>query len=122
MIFISLDSTSTPFAATKSNEVQTECETIEVANADAGDWRDYIAGKKAWSFTVNWLVGSANDIARLLSVGQTYSIRIYTRTSSTSTLRLSGSAICQQCKITATRGNISVGSFAFKGDGELTQN
>jgi len=126
-IFISLDSNAAtiPFAATKSNEIQTECDTIEISSPTVGDWRQYIAGRKEWSFTVGWLVVACgtnvkNSLEALLEVGKSYTITICDRTGSTATARLTGSAICTSAKITATRGNIAVGSFSFKGNGALS--
>lgn len=125
-IFISLDSnaTTTPFAATKSNEINTECETIEISSPTIGDWRQYIAGRKEWSFTVGWLVVACgtnikNSLEALLEVGKSYTITICDRVGSTATARLTGTTICTQARITAARGNIAQGSFSFRGNGAL---
>ena len=118
-IFISLDSQQAPFAGTKSNEIQTECETIEISSPVIGDWRQYIAGRKEWSFTVGWLVGATSSISQLLNAGQTYSIIIYGRNGSSVTALLEGSAILKTCKITAAKGTLCQGSFTFIGTSEL---
>ena len=118
-IFISLDGTNTPFAGTKSNEIQTESGIIEVSSPDTGEWEDCLAGRKKWSFTVNFLVGNPDDIANLLMAGNTYNIGLYSRSENSPILRLSGKAICQSSKITATKGNLTQGSFSFRGKGPL---
>lgn len=121
-VFIALNSTAAPFAATRSNEISTDCETIEISSPNVGDWKQFLAGRKEWSFTVSWLVGNANAIKNnLLKTGSTLTIHIFSRTNSSSTEILTGSAICTQCKITATCGNIANGSFAFRGTGELAE-
>lgn len=125
-IFISLDSSAstTPFAATRANKIQTGCETIEISSPTVGDWRQFMAGRKEWSFTVDWLVvavgsGVNNSLEALLRVGNTYTITICDRIGTTATPRLTGSAICIDCAINAQSGNLATGSFSFKGNGEL---
>ena len=117
-IFISLDENAAPFAMTRSNEIQTECGIIEVSGPDTGDWDDCLSGRKKWSFTVNYLYGDADSIANLLMSGNTYNISIYSRLPNVQ-LRLSGTAICQAVKVSATIGNLVQGSFSFKGKGPL---
>ena len=109
--------TFTPIAATKSNEMQTDCETIEISSPSVGDWRTYMAGRKSWSVQVSFLVTAASNIRQLLSVGTSYTILMRDRTNTSS---VSGSAIMTTCKISATRGNLVTGSFVFKGTGALT--
>lgn len=109
--------TFTPIAATKSNEMQTDCETIEISSPSVGDWRTYMAGRKSWSVQVSFLVTAASNIRQLLSVGTSYTIVMRDRTNTSS---VTGSAIMTTCKISATRGNLVTGSFVFKGTGALT--
>ena len=109
--------TFTPIAATKSNEMQTDCETIEISSPSVGDWRTYMAGRKSWSVQVSFLVTAASNIRQLLNVGTSYTIVMRDRTNTSS---VTGSAIMTTCKISATRGNLVTGSFVFKGTGALT--
>ena len=111
-------STFTAFAAVKSHDIDTLCDLIEKSSATQQDWKEYIAGRKEWSINVSYLVlqNASSNIEDLLRVGTTYHIRIKGRTGS---YKLSGDAICQQCKQSYQRGNLSVGSFALKGTGEL---
>ena len=108
--------TFTPIAATKSNEMQTDCETIEISSPSVGDWRTYMAGRKSWSVQVSFLVTTASNIRQLLSVGTSYTIVMRDRTNTSS---VTGTAIMTTCKISATRGNLVTGSFVFKGTGAL---
>ena len=105
-------------AGTRSDEVQSGCETIEIANPSSGDWRQFIVGRKEWSISQSWLLPAASDLGRLLQVGTTVTIRILGRGDAKG---LTGTAIVKTCKITNTRGNISNGSFAFQGTGALVE-
>ena len=105
-------------AGTRSDEVQSGCETIEIANPTSGDWRQFIVGRKEWSISQSWLLPAASDLGRLLQVGTTVTIRILGRGAAKG---LTGQAIVKTCKITNTRGNISNGSFAFQGTGALVE-
>ena len=112
-------STFTPLVAVKSQEVQTQADTIEKASASQQQWREFIAGRKEWSVNVSYLVlqDANSNVEDLLKVGNTYAIRIKGRTG---TYYIGGSAICTQCKQTYQVGNISVGSYGFKGTGALS--
>lgn len=108
----------TAIAATKSDELQTDAELVEKSGPTTGQWRQFEVGKKQWGFTTGFLVTSAAITAtRLLQVGSSYTINVKQRDANSNVL--TGTAICQQCKITATRGNLLEGSFSFVGTGEL---
>ena len=106
-------------AGTKSDEIQVDSETIEIASATDQDWVHLIAARKSWSLTVGWLVMANQDVRKLLLAGSVVTIKIKGR-GDTDANGLSGSAIIRTCKITATRGNLAQGSFAFVGNGPLT--
>ena len=105
-------------AGTKSNEVQSNRELIEIASPTSGEWREFITGRKDWGFTISWLVSSHQDIEQLLLNAGTVTVRIIGRGQETG---LTGSAIVQSCKMTFTRGNLAQGSLQLKGSGPLTQ-
>lgn len=104
-------------AGTKSNEVQSNRELIEIASPTSGEWREFITGRKDWGFTVSWLVSSHSDIQQLLLNAGVVTVRIVGRGQS---LGLTGRAIVQSCKMTFTRGNLAQGSLQLKGNGPLT--
>lgn len=104
-------------AGTKSNEVQSNRELIEIASPSSGEWREFITGRKDWGFTVSWLVSSHSDIQQLLLNASVVTVRIVGRGQS---LGLTGRAIVQSCKMTFTRGNLAQGSLQLKGSGPLT--
>ena len=106
-------------AGTKSDELQVDCETIEIASATDQGWTHYISGRKSWSLTVGWLVLANTDVRKVLLVGSSVTIKIKGR-GDTDANGLQGSAIISKAKITATRGNLATGSFQFVGNGPLT--
>ena len=114
------DSAGTLIAATKSNEWQTEAETIEVSSPTQGAWRSYIAGRKEWSVTTSFLVGDASKITKCLNIGTSYTLNFCENTTNYP-VKLTGTAILKICKITATKGNLCTGSFQFVGNGELDE-
>ena len=105
----------TAVAGLRSNELQTEVDTIETASPNTGVWRTRIAGRKEWSVSAGWLVSIHSDLAKMLNIGTSYTLRFGDRVGG----GLQGTAILTTCDITATRGNIVQGSFRFVGSGAL---
>lgn len=109
-----------PLAASKSCSIDVTVETHEVALAGTGAFKHYIPGRKSWSVTTNHLVGDEEKISDLLArVGQMFSLSWKMRSDIDGNGRTGGRAICTQCKVTATRGNLIQGSFTWKGTGEI---
>ena len=106
-------------AGTKSDELQVECDTIEIASSTDQGWTHYLAGRKSWSLTVGWLLLATTDVRKALTVGSTVTIKFKGR-NDTDANGLSGSAIIRTCKITAVKGNLAQGSFQFVGTGPLS--
>ena len=115
-IIVLMDGTA--IAGTKSDELQVDCETIEIASATDQEWVHLIAGRKSWSLTVGWLVLANQDVRKVLLAGSVVTIKIKGRGESDSS-GLQGAAILKTVKITAVRGNLATGSFAFVGNGPL---
>ena len=103
-----------PIAATRSDEIQTQCEAVEVSGPTTGQWKQFIAGQKQWGFTTNALVTTAANLAELLMVGEEYTITIVSGNTA-----LTGTALCTEAKLTATVGNLCQGWWSFIGSGEL---
>lgn len=112
-------STFTPFAAVRSHDVQNQCDVIEKASATQQTFKEFIAGREEWTINVSYLVlqDANSNIEDLLKVRQTYRICIKGRTG---TYNLFGDVICTQCKQSYQQGNLSVGTFALKGTGALS--
>ena len=121
VLYISDSAGGNPFAATKSDEIDTLCELIEKASATQGQWKEYDPGRKEWGITLNYLVTSSSDIAKLLYNGGIYTLHVVYRNGSTKTTLLSGTALCQQAKVVSARGSEVHGSFVFKGNGPLAE-
>ena len=109
----------TAIAGTKSDELKVDCKTIEIASASDQGWVHYLAGRKSWSLNVGWLVLANQDVRKVLLAGSAVTIKIKGRGASDAS-GVTGVAILRTVKITATRGNLAQGSFAFTGNGPLT--
>ena len=111
-----LDSSNNAIVAmSKSCDVDINCETIEVSSSTNGVSKTYIPGRTDWSVSVSYIVTAGEVATDLLRVGDTVTLQIKEVNSSA----LTGTAIIQQCKITATKGDLAQGSFVFKGSGTL---
>lgn len=106
-------------AASKSLELNINCETIEVGRMSGEMWRKFITGRKDWSISVSTLVGSGQFTASAAMIGKTYGVKFVNGQSATSAM-LSGICICKQVKITEQKGSIAKGSFVFQGTGALS--
>lgn len=107
-----------PIASTRSNEIQTSCETIEISSPNIGSWSSYITSVKRWTLNLSYLLTDDSWADTLLQVGETYKLRIVNRDDSSDYVE--GDAILTTVKHTDTRGNIAKGSFVFRGTGALT--
>jgi hypothetical protein len=113
-ILITTTSGTSPFAATKSLEIQVDGELLEKASPNSGKWRESLAGRCGWSFTTGFL---ATRLADLIRVNESYNIKIFDATDITNCLQ--GTAILRSCRIDAVTGNLVTGSFQFVGNGPL---
>lgn len=117
IIILSQGGTAVASTAVRSQEIQTQAETIEKASSQQSDWREYIAGRKEWTLTVSYLVLASEKIRDLLNVGQTFDITVKDADDNQS---VTGSAILTSVKQTAAIHNLANGSFSFRGNGPLT--
>lgn len=107
-------------AGTKVNEIQTECETIEISGPNIGKWRKHIAKRKEWSMSANYLVTEFAEIQGILQSGTEVGIYVVGRDGTSATVLLAGRAIVKQGKQSFTRGKLAQGSWKFIGNGPLT--
>ena len=122
IIYSNIMGTTKAIAATKSNSITADCETIPIASPDIGDWVAKIAGRKSWSISTSFLVGyysADNSAHRLLDVGKTIIISIRYRSANENIEMLRGTAIVKQCRVDAAQGNLAAGAFTFEGSGAL---
>lgn len=106
-------------ASTKSDELQVDCEMIEIANSSEQSWKNHINGRKSWSLNASWLVSSVTDIRKVLDVGTRVQLKIKGR-DATDAQGVTGYAYIKSCKVSMTRGNLAIGNFQFIGDGQLS--
>lgn len=109
-------------AASKSCTLTVSADTSEYSHPDSGPWQHNFAGKKAWKLSTTHLVkaSAATDTPlkeAIARVGNSYTLTFTVRDYVNDTV--SGTAICQTFKVTATRGNLLQGSFEWTGDGPL---
>lgn len=110
-------------AATKSDEIQVDGETIEIASDQSADqaWKRRIMGRKEWSLNVSWLVSTVADIEKVLMVGTRVKIHVGARGGySGASGGLTGFAFITTAKVTNVRGALSNGTFQMIGDGALS--
>ena len=102
-------------AASKSCNIEVSVGTIETSQPHDGEFRTFLVGRKTWKVTVSVLVTSSTDF--LLRAGEVYTLTMGDRDDTSD--RVTGEAICTHCKVTATRLNLTQGTFEFQGNGPL---
>jgi predicted secreted protein len=108
---------------TKANTIHSDCETIEIASASDSQWQHFIAGRKKWSVSVDFLLVASSSgnmsvsIGNLLSVGSVYTLIIKTRNGG----GVQGSAILKTMDLRGAVGSLATGSWKFEGNGPLEQ-
>lgn len=107
----------TAIAACKSGEMQSGCDTIEIASSTQQQFKEFLAGRSEWSVNANYLVTEASNLTDILKVRSTVLISIADRGGE---VTMSGYAIVTNCKQTFSRGSVANGSFQFKGTGAIT--
>lgn len=103
-------------AGAKSCEINVECDELEISSPDTGQWRDFIAGRKSWMITMNYLVQVGSVATDVLKVGTTVNIKVLDGSTGA---QLEGTAIVRTYRSTGTLGNLTQGSFVFRGKGAL---
>lgn len=121
-VYISIGegTSSTIIAGTKVNEIQTECETIEISGPNVAEWRQHIVKRKEWSMSANYLITNVAQIQGILQSGTEVGIVVVGREGTTTSILLQGRAIVKQGKQSFTRGKLAQGSWKFIGNGPLT--
>ena len=104
-------------AAIVSHEAETQSDQIEVASKTQGQYREYMAGRRHWSISANWLMVASDMMLGLLQNGQTFEISSYDRTNSRRNVH--GMAKMERCSIQMTHGTLVRGQFLLRGNGYL---
>ena len=109
----------TAIAGAKSCEINVDGEQIETASPSKGTWRTFIAGRKEWSVSCGFLIPASGTPLKseAAMVNTTVTLTVQSGLSGDT---LTGSAIVKAWKASGTIGNLSQGSFQFRGNGALT--
>ena len=110
-------------AGSKSCQIKGDCEEIETASPDTGDWYTALAGRKKLNINFSYLLlgdgviydSDSADIKDVMRLGNIYKIRI--REGGTD---LEMNAMLKSIDIVATNGNLSQGSIQFASVGAVT--
>lgn len=119
LVILSQGGTALASTCVKSQDIQTDCPTIEKASSTQQDWVERIAGRKSWSISINYLVMQAAQVRDLLYTGQTFTVTVRDR-DNTSGGSISGTAIMTNVHGLASFGNLATGSMKLEGSGALT--
>ena len=107
----------------KSCQIKGDCEEIEIASPDTGEWYTALAGRKKLTINFSYLLlgdgviydSDSSDIKDVIRLGIIYKIRI--RDGATN---LETNAMLKSIDIVATNGNLAQGSIQFVSVGEVT--
>lgn len=103
--------------AAKSCTIRKNADTIETASSTSGTARTFVPGRTSWTVELNHIVTTDDPKGGIPKVGNEYtlSMKVY------NTTWLSGTAICTEATVTATKGSLAQGSIKFQGTGVLTE-
>lgn len=109
----------TAIAGAKSCEINVDGEQIETASPSKGTWRTFLAGRKEWSVSCGFLIPASGTPLKseAAMVNTTVTLTVQSGLSGDT---LTGSAIVKAWKASGTIGNLSQGSFQFRGNGALS--
>ena len=110
-------------AGSKSCQIKGDCEEIEIASPDTGEWYTAIAGRKKLTINFSYLLlgdgviydSDSSDIKDVIRLGIIYKIRICDGATNLET-----NAMLKIIDIVATNGNLAQGSIQFVSVGEVT--
>lgn len=99
----------------KNCDIDIKCDTIETCPSANGRYKTFIPGRIEWSLSSNHLIETMYSF--LIKAGTGVVLQIRNRNNTRDALY--GNAIITECAISASRGNLAVGSFKFRGSGIL---
>lgn len=103
-------------AACRSCSIVNKADIEEISSPQSDEARTYKSGHISWEISVSTFVLAMKDYA--LRKGQTYFLTLKDRNNSADII--TGSAICTDVQITATKGNLVQGSLSFIGLDDIT--
>ena len=110
-------------AGSKSCQIKGDCEEIEIASPDTGEWYTALAGRKKLNINFSYLLlgegviydSDSADIKDVIRLGNIYKIQIHEGGT-----ELAMNAMLKSIDIVATNGNLAQGSIQFVSIGEVT--
>ena len=110
-------------AGSKSCQIKGDCEEIEIASPDTGEWYTALAGRKKLIINFSYLLlgdgviydSDSADIKDVIRLGNIYKMRIYE-----SGTELEMNVMLKSIDIVATNGNLAQGSIQFVSVGAVT--
>lgn len=103
-------------AACKSFSIVNKADVAEKSSPQSGTARTYKVGRISWEVSVSTFVITAKDY--MLRKGQTYFLTLKDKNNQSDII--TGSAICTNVQIVATKGNLVQGSLSFIGLDDIT--
>lgn len=111
-------------AGSKSCQIKGDCEEIETASPDTGDWYTALAGRKKLNINFSYLLlgdgviydSDSSDLKDVMRLGNIYKIRICEGGGT----NLEMNAMLKSINIVATNGNLAQGSIQFVSVGAVT--
>lgn len=119
-ISVGVGTSATIIAGTKTNSIKVGAEMIEVSSPLSDKWKEFIAGRNEWSFTVGYLVLQDSQVLDLLNVGTKVNIQVVGRNGTSSVVLLQGEAWIKTFDMNLARNKLAQGSCSFQGTGPLT--
>lgn len=109
-------------AGSKSCQIKGDCEEIEIASPDTGEWYTALAGRKKLNINFSYLLlgdgvihdSDSSDIKDVIRLGNVYKIRIC----EVGTV-LEMNVMLKSIDIVATNSNLAQGSIQFVSIGEV---
>ena len=109
-------------AGSKSCQIKGDCEEIEIASPDTGEWYTALAGRKKLNINFSYLLlgdgviydSDSADIKDVIRLGNIYKIRIHE-----SGTELEMNVMLKSIDIVATNGDLAQGSIKFVSIGEV---
>lgn len=103
--------------AAKSCDIEIGTDLQEKANPEQGGWKMYDPKKSGWTITIAGLLTEVSD----LSIISGSSVSLFVAVEGDASLKLSGTALVANQRITATKGNLAVRNVKLQGTGALTE-
>ena len=107
---------ATAIAVVRSCTIVNKCDVEEKSSPASGSARTYKVGRIYWEISVSSFVTAMKNY--VLRRGQTYTLKL--QNGETLSDFITGSALCTNVQITATKGNLVQGNLQFVGKDDVS--